>query len=113
SLFAWGQSRLTRAEGGASRIDLYALVGAAVAAAADAAARKQLALRNECAGIYAGGDKDVVAAILRNLLDNAIKFSHPGGVVVVRAREVGARVDVSVADSGVGIAEETMSNLFR
>ena len=48
-----------------------------------------------------------VAQIFLNLLENAIKYNTPGGRVTVSAREDDFFVDVEVADTGIGIVEET------
>ena len=52
-------------------------------------------------------------AILRNLLGNAIKFSHNSGTVEVNASLQGNGVEISVKDSGIGISEEQVKGLFR
>ena len=56
-----------------------------------------------------------VGQILRNLLDNAIKYSPEGGLVVVRGQvhESENEVVISVADQGVGIAPEHLNRLFE
>jgi signal transduction histidine kinase len=51
--------------------------------------------------------------VLCNLVSNAIKFTPRGGRVRVGARLVGDQVELSVADSGVGIRSEDMPRLFR
>ncbi len=50
---------------------------------------------------------------LHNLLDNAVKYSPEGGLVVVRGHIREAEVVVSVADQGVGIAPEHLNRLFE
>ncbi|HJX38964.1 MAG TPA: GAF domain-containing protein, partial [Anaerolineae bacterium] len=54
-----------------------------------------------------------IEQVLRNLLDNAIKYSPDGGLVVVRGRVAAGEVVVSVADDGVGIAPEHLNRLFE
>jgi PAS domain S-box-containing protein len=57
-------------------------------------------------------DRDYVAEILANLLDNADKYSPPGGVVTIEARADETQVVLSVCDSGPGIPEEDLSRIF-
>jgi signal transduction histidine kinase len=58
-------------------------------------------------------DPDRIAQVLRNLLDNAVKYSPQGGLVVVRGEVREAEVVISVADQGVGIAPEHLNRLFE
>ncbi len=51
--------------------------------------------------------------ILVNLIDNAVKFTDPGGRVGVSVRADSRGVAIRVADSGIGIAPENMTRLFR
>jgi signal transduction histidine kinase/putative methionine-R-sulfoxide reductase with GAF domain len=51
--------------------------------------------------------------VMRNLLDNAVKYSPDGGLVVVRGQVAGDEVIVSVADNGMGIAPEHLNRLFE
>ncbi|MCC6188579.1 MAG: hypothetical protein IT318_06065 [Anaerolineales bacterium] len=50
--------------------------------------------------------------VLRNILDNAVKYSPGGGLIVIRGEVRPADVVVSVADQGVGIAPEDLIPLF-
>jgi signal transduction histidine kinase len=51
--------------------------------------------------------------ILLNLLSNAVKFTHEGGQITVTARAVNATVEVSVTDTGIGIAPEDCDAVFE
>jgi len=58
-------------------------------------------------------DPHRIAQVLRNLLDNAVKYSPQGGLVVVRGEVRQDEVVISVADQGVGIAPEHLNRLFE
>jgi signal transduction histidine kinase/CheY-like chemotaxis protein len=73
----------------------------------------------ECS-VDAGPDLDDVEAderkvkqVVFNLLSNAVKFTPDGGRVDVRARRVGDRAEVAVADTGVGIDPSDQDRIFR
>lgn len=58
-------------------------------------------------------DPLMIETVLRNLINNAIKFTPEGGLIEVSAKEVDGQVLISVSDTGIGIAEEDTPNLFR
>jgi signal transduction histidine kinase len=58
-------------------------------------------------------DPQRITQVLRNLLDNAVKYSPNGGLVVVRGEAGEAEVVLSVADQGEGIAPEHLNHLFE
>ena len=51
--------------------------------------------------------------VLSNLLSNGIKYNHRGGWVQVGALRQGDTVELSVADSGIGLADEQIARLFN
>ncbi|HEX2952273.1 MAG TPA: PAS domain S-box protein [Armatimonadota bacterium] len=57
-------------------------------------------------------DYNQLERIMINLLSNALKYSNPGTPVQVRARRVDDKVEVSVTDTGPGIAPEDIPHLF-
>lgn len=57
-------------------------------------------------------DGRLLAQVLVNLLDNALKYSPPTSPVSIHARQVEAQVEVVVADRGVGIPDETLPHIF-
>jgi two-component system, OmpR family, phosphate regulon sensor histidine kinase PhoR len=58
-------------------------------------------------------DSEAVSQILSNLMDNAIKYTHPGGCISVGARQDGDYVEFHVRDTGIGIPEEDLPRLFE
>lgn len=58
-------------------------------------------------------DPQMIETVLRNLINNAIKFTPEGGHIEVAAKESDGQILISVVDSGVGISEEDSQNLFK
>ena len=58
------------------------------------------------------GDKSKLQRVVANLLDNAIKYTPPGGKIVVSAEEVEKKVIISVHDTGMGISSEDIPHIF-
>jgi two-component system OmpR family sensor kinase len=59
------------------------------------------------------GDRDLLILAIHNLLDNAIKFSHPGETIEMRAFEDDNQIVIEVADTGPGIAEEDADHVWE
>jgi signal transduction histidine kinase len=59
------------------------------------------------------GDERKVRQVLLNLLSNAVKFTPPGGRVVVAAAPANGMVEISVRDTGIGIAPEDHEAIFE
>ena len=64
-------------------------------------------------GLRALADQVKVEQIILNLCTNAVKFTGPGGRVEVRCAARGARVEVEVIDTGVGIPADAMERIFE
>jgi two-component system sensor histidine kinase GlrK len=58
-------------------------------------------------------DRERVLQVLRNLIGNALKFTPDGGQVRVSARLMNQEVEVSVSDTGPGIAKENFATIFE
>jgi signal transduction histidine kinase len=59
------------------------------------------------------GDAGRISTIIRNLLDNALRYSPNGGRIAVTVRADGDMGEVAVSDEGIGIAESDMPRLFE
>ena len=58
------------------------------------------------------GDKDMIKQLMRILLDNAIKYTPPGGSITLGVRQDRHNCILSVADTGVGISAEELPRVF-
>jgi two-component system sensor histidine kinase ChvG len=61
----------------------------------------------------ARGDASKLARVVENLLDNAVSFSPPGGLVRIDATHSGDRILISVEDEGPGVPENARETIFR
>ena len=57
-------------------------------------------------------DGDRLAQVFTNLMDNALKFTPANGQVTLSAASVGAEMELSVADTGMGITRDALPRLF-
>lgn len=78
------------------------------------AQEKQIRLEmtvTETTPVYA--DEKMIDTVIRNLLSNALKFTHPGGTISIAASQDGQTATVTINDTGVGIAAANLCRLFR
>ena len=57
-------------------------------------------------------DPGLIAKVINNLIDNALKYSPPGSKVFVESREEGEWIVICVRDQGIGMCKEETENLF-
>ena len=95
-------------------LDLTALARNALADAEPEAARHAIALTLDAptAHVVLRADEAALAVLLRNLLGNALRHTPPGGQVRVGVREEASVIDLTVADSGPGIAPDERARVL-
>lgn len=80
---------------------------------------KQIELIVDCAADIPNvlfGDEKKIRRVIMNLVDNAIKFTSEGGVIIqikVRRENYGVNLCISVKDTGIGIEEASLEKLFE
>ena len=90
-----------------------ALVDEVLADLEPLAREKDVELTGNCEDITIVGSDILIYRLVYNLVENAIKYNHPGGQVTVRASWKEKRVCLSVADTGNGIPEELRERVFE
>lgn len=96
----------------AEACDLQALAGAAVAELAPYALSKKVEIElAEGGAVPVAGHAGLIAILLRNLIDNAIRYSPEGGSVQVRAARDKDSATLTVSDAGPGIPADERSKV--
>jgi len=114
NLLHWSRSQTGRIEFNPQKIELKKIVDNILVFLGKTAEKKQIQLLHEISSdVIVTADEDMLNTVLRNLLTNAIKFSHKGGSINVNAIRQGTSVQIGVQDTGVGMDRNTIDNLFR
>lgn len=114
NLLEWSSSQTGRMKFSPENFDIVPLIDEIVVFLEDSAHKKAIAISKgvpENASVFA--DKAMIGTILRNLVSNAIKFTHPEGHITISINQTQKDLTISVIDNGVGIKEEDRENLFR
>lgn len=75
--------------------------------------RLELDVAGETNGIRVTADPDRLRQVLSNLVQNALVHTPPEGKVSLSSRQVNGQVEISVADTGTGIPEEELKQIFE
>ena len=112
-------SELSAIESGAvmlaiERLPLRQVIGEVFNGLSHRAAKHGVALHNQVAeDFYIDADRRRLDQILINLVDNAVKFNHPGGAVTVLAVDSEGGQTIKVRDTGPGIPPEHLPRVFE
>jgi two-component system CheB/CheR fusion protein len=65
------------------------------------------------APVYVSGDADRLNQVVNNLMENAAKYTDPGGQIMVTLEQINDEVVLRVRDNGIGIASENLASVFE
>ena len=74
---------------------------------------KRIGLRRSVAHLYSVTDATVLALVLDQLLDNAVRYTAENGVIGISCRDAGDTIRLSVEDAGCGIPAEELPKIFE
>lgn len=114
NLLEWARSQSGKIEFNPIEFNLKSLVLEAIFIFENAAKAKQIELNYQVdQEIVAYADKNMINTVLRNLIGNAIKFTHRKGSVSITATKSEHEIQVLVSDTGIGMSDETIRKLFK
>jgi signal transduction histidine kinase len=94
-------------------VDLAALLQAQLQEQHTFAERRGVMLRVQAGAAHALGHRDLLSVLLRNLVDNAIRYAGSDAEVTMACREVDGHAELSVSDTGPGIAPADRARIFE
>jgi len=96
-------------------VNLNQLVEEVIAQLSPQAERQKLSISQDFAADLPSvpADKDRVRQVIANLVHNAIKFTRPGGRIMITTRTLEGSVVVDIADTGIGIPKEDLARVFE
>jgi PAS domain S-box-containing protein len=114
NLLDWSRSQTGILKYNPERVNLKKLIDENISNLKLTATNKEIHLISETdENIFIIADKNMINTLLRNLLNNAIKFTHRNGKVIIEASKDTKNVFISVKDTGIGISEGRIGKLFR
>lgn len=114
NLLEWSRVQTGKLDVRKELLDVKEMINNIIMLYGEIADKKKINLINELAenaSIYA--DKYMIETILRNLVSNAIKFTHSGGRVTLTAEEIGDLTHICITDNGIGISSDDQEKLFN
>ena len=114
-ILAWSRLQTGKMKIQTERVNISEVVNRCVELQKVNAIRKGVLIENNIMDeLNVVADRNVLDTVMRNLIDNAVKFTEEGGKVTLSARlKEESDIEISISDTGVGISKEDISKLFR
>lgn len=113
NLLQWSRVQMSGTPFAPTVFPMREVVGDAIRDVASAAQAKEIQILDASGDRWVLADRTMILAVLRNLLMNAVKFSHQGGVVHVTSRALGDRLELAVTDKGVGMEPAQLEQALK
>ena len=92
---------------------LHELARSSLYTAQNVAEKKDIAIKCEIPqDLTVLADQPMINTVIRNVIFNAVKFTHPGGNIFITARKAGPFVEVCTRDNGIGMCKKVLTNAF-
>ena len=114
NMLHWSQTQTGTLSVNPEKINIKGIIKTEIALNETKALSKNIKLIDETAdNIYIYADIDMISFVVRNLISNALKFTKKEGKVILKSKINKKHAEISVCDSGIGISEKSIKNLFN
>jgi len=114
NLLAWSLEQREGIKVKPEKIDLYEIASMQMDIFDNVAHTKNIRIVNLITpGTFANADSNMVTTIVRNLLNNALKFTRSGGSISLTTGVKNDQITMSVTDTGVGIPSHILNTIFK
>jgi PAS domain S-box-containing protein len=114
NLITWAQLQMDDYQFNEDIVSVEEVIASICSVYTDVAMKKDIRLSQSIENsLEILGDKNQIEFIFRNLVNNAIKYTNPNGLVSITAKTLSSgEIEIGVEDNGIGIDENTKSKLF-
>jgi signal transduction histidine kinase len=113
NLLTWTKSQMDSIDVRPEIIDLAPLVDGNVRLARWQADRKSITVNRLVPSTYrVWADYDLLDLVIRNITQNAVKFTNEGGEINLMARETDRHIELDISDNGIGMTQDEVDHLF-
>jgi len=114
NLLDWSKTQIGQLKFQPELFDLYEIVQKELAVLKMIAANKNITIQAEIEkNTFAYFDREMIATVVRNITNNAIKFTKTNGNIKINAQNKQSTIIVSIEDNGIGISAENIKKLFN
>ena len=114
NLLTWARTQTDEIQINKEELNLKKLVATSISTLLPNAASKNISVINKVqAELIISIDENTALTFIRNLVSNAIKFTHKGGHVTIDSHLNEDNIRLHISDTGVGMSPEVIANLFQ
>ncbi|MDA3817511.1 MAG: tetratricopeptide repeat-containing sensor histidine kinase [Prolixibacteraceae bacterium] len=114
NLLEWGKTQIEDIDIAIQEMNIYKTIGSSVNILENDARRKSITITNSVDNaLTINSDPDMLETIFRNIINNSLKFTHPGGSISISSKIKQNKAVICIEDTGVGIEKDAIKKLFR
>jgi two-component system, sensor histidine kinase and response regulator len=112
NLLTWAKYSKENLEPFFEQVNIKNLVERSIMHTSHLAISKNITIENQVDDTIVMADKNMLSTVIRNFISNAVKFSYPKSTVTISCAASSTNVEVKISDSGIGMKEDVLKNIF-